>query len=213
MRLSVNRALPRESHIDGTRPWLAGVPERDAVLTAALDALNVCIVICDRSTRVLFANAAARNSPLRFRGRTIHAATPEETRQLTALIEEAAAGAEWGAMCLSGRNGEGGSPALIRPLDASETGRKGLALLVLGARDVSPWINETTLSKLYQLSHTQASIAIAIFQGQSAEEIASERGIRISTVRTHLAAVFQRTRSKTQRDLIRLIGSLPPLLP
>jgi DNA-binding CsgD family transcriptional regulator len=213
MRLSVNRALARESNIDGTRPWLAGVPERDAMLTAALDALNVGVVVCDRTTRVLFANAAARNSPLRFRGRTIHAATLDETRQLAALVQEAAAGAEWGAMCLSGRNGEGGSPTLVRPLNAIETGRRGLVLLVLGARELSPWINETTLSRLYQLSQTQASIAIAIFQGQSAEEIASERGIRISTVRTHLAAVFQRTRSKTQRDLIRLIGSLPPLLP
>lgn len=183
------------------------------MLTAALESLNVGIVVCDRASRVLFANTAARSGPLRFRGGKLHAATVDETRALTALVDEAAAGTQWGAMCLSGRNGEGGSPALIRPLDAVEAGRKGLVLIVLGARELSPWINEATLSKLYQLSQTQASIAIAIFQGQSPEEIASERGIRISTVRTHLAAVFQRTRSKTQRDLIRLIGSLPPLLP
>lgn len=183
------------------------------MLTAALESLNVGIVVCDRAARVQFANAAARGGPLRFRGGTIQAATQDETRGLAALIDEGAAGAQWGAMCLSGRNGDGGSPVLIRPLDASGTGRRGLVLLVLGARELNPWINEATLSKLYQLSQTQASIAIAIFQGQSPEEIASERGIRISTVRTHLAAVFQRTRSKTQRDLIRLIGSLPPLLP
>ena len=213
MRLSVNRALARESRIDGTGPWLGEVPVGEPMLTAALDSLNVGIVLCDRAARVLFANAAARGGPLRFRGKAIHAVAPDETRQLTALVREAAAGAQWGAMCLSGRNGEGGAPALIRPLDASEAGRRGLVLIVLGGRELNRWINEATLSKLYQLSQTQASIAIAIFHGQSPEEIASERGIRISTVRTHLAAVFQRTRSKTQRDLIRLIGSLPPLLP
>jgi DNA-binding CsgD family transcriptional regulator len=216
MTLSVNRAHARESRIDAPRNWLAEVPQHDVMLNAALDSFNIGIVICDGAARVVFTNAAARalnrEGPLRLRARTIQAATIEDTRALTALIHDACAGAQWGAICLSGRDGVGALPALVRPLDAMESGRKGLALLALGSRAHNPWINEPTLAKLYQLSRTQASIAIAIFRGQSPEEIASERGIRISTVRTHLAAVFQRTRSHTQRDLVRLIGSLPPLL-
>jgi DNA-binding CsgD family transcriptional regulator len=67
------------------------------------------------------------------------------------------------------------------------------------------------LAKLFRLSRTQSSIAAAIFNGRSPEDIATARGIKISTVRTHLADIFLRTKVKTQRDLIRLIGSLPPL--
>jgi DNA-binding CsgD family transcriptional regulator len=43
------------------------------------------------------------------------------------------------------------------------------------------------------------------------EEIAAERGVAISTLRTHFAEIFARTGAENQRDLIRLLGMLPPV--
>ena len=188
------------------------------MLAAVLDCLSVGIIVCDRAGRVQFANANAREraragacGPLRFRGKTISAATPEATRATLRLVREAAAGGRWGAIGLSGWNGGAAVPVLITPLAESENDRGRLVLLAIGEASQDPWITEATLGKLYHLSRTQGSIAIAIFNGQSPEEIARDRGIKISTVRTHLADVFRRTRTRTQRDLIRLIGSLPTL--
>jgi DNA-binding CsgD family transcriptional regulator len=52
---------------------------------------------------------------------------------------------------------------------------------------------------------------MALHSGRTPEEIALERGIKISTLRTHLAEIFARTGAENQRDLIRLLGLLPPL--
>ncbi len=144
---------------------------------------------------------------MRLRGRHLIAATSEETRILKKLIRDAASGNHWGAMGLTGHNAEETVPLLISPLVQTGSGRNAYILLAVGESGHSPWVTEATLGKLYRLSRTQGSIAIAIFNGQSPEDIASERGIKISTVRTHLADIFLRTRTHTQRDLIRLIGS------
>jgi DNA-binding CsgD family transcriptional regulator len=182
-----------------------------------LDSFSIGIVVCDRAGRVYFANARVREGPqpdrgvpLNLRGKTLLAATPEETRAILRLIRDAASGARGGAIGLSGPGGQGPIPVLVTPLTGTGS-RSGLVLLAIGETAATSWIDEATLAKLYRLSRTQSSIAIAIFNGRSPEDIANARGIKISTVRTHLADIFLRTKARTQRDLIRLIGSLPPL--
>ena len=65
--------------------------------------------------------------------------------------------------------------------------------------------------ELFSLSRTQAAIALSIFGGKSPDEIAAERGVTISTLRTHLAEIFARTGTENQRDLVRLFGMVPPI--
>jgi DNA-binding CsgD family transcriptional regulator len=52
---------------------------------------------------------------------------------------------------------------------------------------------------------------LAIFDGKSPEQIAADRNVAISTMRTHLAQIFARTGAENQRDLVRMLGMLPPL--
>lgn len=184
------------------------------MLESALDAFGIGIVVCDGAGRVVFANSIARergqHGPLHIFGEQLCAASPTETKGLLALVRAAAGGRRWGATSLTTSDG-GAVAILVTPLNPYPEGYDGRVLLALGEQSRNPWITEATLGKLYSLSRTQGEIAIAIFNGQSPEDIASERGIKVSTVRTHLANIFQRTRSRTQRDLIRLIASLPPL--
>lgn len=184
------------------------------MLDAALDAFGIGIVVCDDAGRVVFANAVVRENaqgPLRLSGKVLSAATSDETRAMMRLIRDAARGSRWGAIALADGDARGTVPVLITPLTRAGEDERGYVLLAIGESGQNPWVTEATLGKLYHLSRTQGAIAIAIFNGQSPEDIASERGIKISTVRTHLADIFLRTRTKTQRDLIRLLGSLPPL--
>lgn len=188
--------------------------------TAALNALAMGLVICDGTGRLIFANAAARELAhkgsgltLGSRGKQVGALAPIDKKTLARRITDAAVEGRGGVVRLIGKDGVTALPVLVAPLPLRrpEDQGAGYALLAMRAPQESPSIKESTLRELFQLSPTQASIAVALFERKSAEEIAEERGIKISTLRSHLADIFLRTGTDTQRDLVRLIGSLPPL--
>jgi hypothetical protein len=52
---------------------------------------------------------------------------------------------------------------------------------------------------------------MARYDRKSFEDIASGRGVKVSRLRTHFAEVLTRTGSEGLRDLIRPLGTLPPL--
>lgn len=191
-----------------------------SVSTAALDAYSFGVVICDTNARVVFANAATEGLVrqgaglvLGHRGKSLAAVVPSETTALLGLIRDAAGGGAGGAIRLTGRNDAAAILGLVTPLprQLSEKHGPGHALLSLRSAHHRPSSTAGDLATMFRLSPTQASIALAIFNGKTPEGIAAARGIKITTMRTHLADIFVRTETVTQRDLIRLLGSLPPL--
>lgn len=193
---------------------------RDGVHALALDALAFGAVVADQAGHVVAANAAAEaleraGSGLKLgsRQRPIEALRSVESRRLLRLIHEAATGGAGGVMRLSDGNGAPSLLVLVTPLPrgAYAASGKGHALVTLRAASDSPAFNEAMLSALFGLSPAQAAIAYAIYRGRSPEEIAAERGVKISTLRTHLGEIFQRTGAESQRDLMRLLALLPPV--
>jgi DNA-binding CsgD family transcriptional regulator len=188
------------------------------VHAAALNALAIGIAVCDAAGYVVFANTAARELSRRGagitigrRGKRVSGRVPSETRDLARLIENAAGG-RGGVVRLTGENGTV-LPVLVTPLVDRDNGPHpaGYALVAVRAPAGEPSATAAMFAELFQLSPTQAAIALSIFNGNSPEDIARERGIKISTLRTHLAQIFVRTGTDTQRDLVRLLGSIPPL--
>lgn len=74
-------------------------------------------------------------------------------------------------------------------------------------------IDARTLASLYQLSSTEAKIAIALANGASVEEIAASQNRSTHTVRSHLKSLFQKTGTGNQTELVKLLltggASLP----
>ena len=64
------------------------------------------------------------------------------------------------------------------------------------------------LRQLYGLSKTEAAIAINLSVGKAIEEIAAIQGIRISTLRWHLKAIFAKTGASRQAELVRLVARI-----
>jgi DNA-binding CsgD family transcriptional regulator len=62
------------------------------------------------------------------------------------------------------------------------------------------------LSSMFGLSSAKASTAMVIFEGCTPEQTAAQRGLSITTVRSHMQEVFQRTGAASQRDLIQIVG-------
>ena len=198
---------------------VSGQIRASSVHVAALDALAIGIAICDPCGRIIFANLATEellrgkaDITLGARGQELSAIEPGGARTLARLIEDAAQGGRGGVARLSGAKLDTLiiSVTPLPPHLEADYG-SGHLLVTLTAPGATPSLTEAMLVALFELSPTQASIALAIFNGNSPEAIAHERGIKISTLRTHLTEVFQRTATQNQRDLVRLLATLPPL--
>jgi len=187
---------------------------------AALDALAFGAIVCDAAGQVSFVNAAARalaqvgtGIVLGGRRRGLGAIVAAESLALLALVRDAASGGPGGVLRLRDRKGATGLLVLVTPLPGTLRGELGggYALVALRPPQQSATFTATAVATMFGLSPTQASIALAIFEGKSPEQIAIERGIRMPTLRTHLSRIFAQTGAENQRDLVRLLAMLPPL--
>ena len=88
------------------------------------------------------------------------------------------------------------------PRGLNDLDGRGHAVVALRSLGDAPGFGATRLSGFFGLSPTQGEIALAIFRGKSIEEIAAERGVKITTVRTQLARLYARTGAESQRDLV-----------
>lgn len=203
LRLKTRRNPPAQLHAD------------------TLDALAFGVVVCRADGRIVRANAAAEALArggaivLRRRGGGLGAVVAAEARALARLINDAATGGPGGIVRLTGRSGCIELIALVAPLPGSFGFDGGTpnscALVALRSPSDSATFSADMLTALFRLSPAQAEIALALYGGRTPEQIAVERGMAISTLRTHLAKIFLRTGTENQRDLVRLLGMLPPV--
>ncbi|HVV91881.1 MAG TPA: hypothetical protein VHD15_00535 [Hyphomicrobiales bacterium] len=184
--------------------------------SAALDALAFGIVVAAADGRIAFANAVAEalagaGAGITLTGRVVGAGRPADAAKLARLIRDAAGGGAGGIARVAGSAGL--LVVLVTPLPRRADGDLGTGYALLSLRPArdEPAFDAATLRQAFGLSPAQAEIAMALFEGHAPEAIAARRGIRISTLRTHLAHIFLRTGARDQRDLVRVLGMLPPL--
>jgi DNA-binding CsgD family transcriptional regulator/PAS domain-containing protein len=185
----------------------------------ALEALALGVVICDRRGRVLFANAAAEALAasggalqLQRRERPLGAARRSDAAALQALIADAATGGPGGAVRLEGAAGERVF-ALVTPLPPRVGAGEPQALVLLRAADDPPACDAAGLRQLFGLTRAEAEVALALLGDRSLAEIGEARGVSEATLRTQLAQVLRKTETTSQRQLVRLLGQLPPVRP
>ena len=61
---------------------------------------------------------------------------------------------------------------------------------------------------LYELTPAEVRVCEMVSEGAPPADIARSLGVSINTIRTHLSHVFEKTGTKRQADLIRLLASL-----
>lgn len=184
-------------------------------LAAAFDGLQFGAIICGPDGTVLFANDAARALEaarllqLRGPGGVLTAATSEQTARLRGAIAAAAGSGQPGGIQLAGAEGSD-VHALVTPLPgAAPDSRRGRALVTLRRADAVAGPAEGRLRQLFGLSPAQAALCVQLARGLTFEAAADERGVALSTARTHFLGVLQKTGAANLRDLLRLLGTLP----
>jgi len=84
-----------------------------------------------------------------------------------------------------------------------------LALVLITDPADSPMLATQALPQLFGLAAAEASVALALAAGRSAEEIAGERTVSLPTVRTQIRQILAKTGALHVRDLVRLLAGLP----
>ena len=192
-----------------------------ATFAATVEALTVGVVLADEDSKIVHTNAAATamlaaGDPIMVRQGRIAVQSTTTTSTLQSAVKQAAK--DEAAL---GQKGigipipqPGGAPLVIHvlPLRRSHV-RSGLiqraaAALFVASASGPPQLPHDALTQLYDLTPAEIRIFELICEGQTPAAISALLGIAVSTVKSHLFHVFEKTGCRRQIDLIRLAKSL-----
>lgn len=191
--------------------------ERDATVEA-LDRFGCGALLVDAEGRILYANAAGEAvlreaAGLRSVGGRLRATLPPQTAALRAMIggsgTSTGPGGELAVTCGDGRT----LAVAVLPTRARdwETGRPGAAIVLVREPSRIGLPSADSIGRMFGLTGAQAALAREILLGDGVDAAAKRLGVGRATARTHLAEVFQRTGTRRQAELVRVI--LQHLLP
>ena len=188
-----------------------------AALADTIDGLGAGLFILDGATRILHSNAAARRllaaeNVLCSRGGRLVACDPQANRSLRLALTATDDPADvlpssWPLRSSDGTRRVG----LVRPLKSAarphgDGSREALfAVLVYKAGMECPRPPDI-IARSYNLTPTELRVLLAIVQIGGTPEVAATLGIAPSTVRTHVGRLFEKTGTKRQAELVRLVA-------
>ena len=85
------------------------------------------------------------------------------------------------------------------------------ALLVFPKQQLCDTTTITLFARDRGLTGAEGQVLMAVCKGLRPQEIASHHGVQISTVRTQLRSIRQKTASDSVRELIAKVSGLPPM--
>jgi|SRR5579859_2653354 len=188
-----------------------------AYAEGVLDTLGFGVVALDDTGRAVLANAAARRAfaggVLSLRQGRIAAAAPGPDRRLQGLIARAAQGRPAAAAVVRVPRSEDSDWIVwITPLPpASPLARSGApgVLVLIGDPLRRNALGRSALADLFGLTQAEADLAVALARGGTLADVAAQRGVKPSTVRSQLLAVLEKTGVHRQADLVRMMTALP----
>lgn len=184
----------------------AAASQVDALLAASPDAL---FFLDDRLRLRCWTPAAEallrRGGAVRSTGGRLHAADPTADTALQGALAVALAGGAPLPVAVTTRPDEAVTLSVARLGERAAAAIPGGRCLLVAARSVAD--PAATLRTTYDLTATEAQLALAIAAGDTLRTIAARHGVSINTVRNQLGAVFDKTGCGRQQDLVRLLAT------
>jgi len=199
---------------------------REATIFAGiLDSLRAGLFLIDPNGQIVHANAAGRgilaaNDVLRSIGGRLVARDAAFNRALRDIFAgrcEAAIGGHGLALPLTARDGEC-HVAHILPLGEAARDLVGVASKVVAAVFVCEAALEISscaevIQRAYQLTPTELRVLLAIVNVGGIPQVAAALGVAVSTIKTHVGRLYDKTGAVRQADLVKLVvGFLNPLV-
>lgn len=199
---------------------IADLERRRIVFNAVLETSDIGVVLADAEANVLFTNSIAdalleAGDGLRLAYGKLRARTPAESANLIEHVRRKAAEQQaepdfrvYAPIALSRADNPLPLTVIVRPGPAFHPLRSPLrrtAMLVLRDPGARPIIPAATLTRLFGLTSAESLLASELARGASLDEAASHLGIRRNTARTHLQAIFMKTGTNRQGELVRVL--------
>jgi DNA-binding CsgD family transcriptional regulator len=90
------------------------------------------------------------------------------------------------------------------------TGRA--TLLLLSKNQLCAPLSIDFYARHHHLTNTESAVLRALCEGLKPQQVASSLGVAISTIRTHLSRIREKTDTRNIRDLLCRVTALPPIL-
>ena len=222
----VKTLVPHLQNALTTRRLLQSVEVRLSNLENALDLLQTALVLLDASKKVVFVNRAARImldecTALCFHGSKLVPKNAAESARLQELIAKAILTGNGMAVHGVGvmqifRTGQRPLNLLVSPFccetNSSLPGRAAVAVF-LNDPERRPSVPSEILRVLFGLTAAETHLGLHIVGGNSLSDAADLIGVSRETVKSQLRSIFQKTGTKRQGELIKLITELSSRLP
>jgi DNA-binding CsgD family transcriptional regulator len=196
-------------------------------LSAAMDGLAAGVFLVDRSGRIVYANTAGhrllgQGVMLRSPQGRLTASDPLADHGLRDVITAAKhgdmqVGAKGVAVPLTDPQGDQWLVHVL-PLTCGERQEAAIvhaasaAVFVRRACLDAPSAMET-VAKLYKLTPSELRVLLAVVEVGGTSEVAEALGIAVTTVKTHLQHLYEKTGAGRQADLVKLVaGFANPLV-
>ncbi|SMG49017.1 helix-turn-helix transcriptional regulator [Paraburkholderia susongensis] len=201
---------------------LSGLSIQQHTACEVLDNLGPAILIVDADCRVMFANRAAEEILASADGigagpRGLYACTSTSTSHLRGLVARAikrSPGPPTGSViALERPSMKRALHVLISPLScdtawAGIISQRPAVMVVLIDPERAPSGSSDQLIRLFRLTPAEARVASEIGRGERLNAVAESLGVLPSTVRTHLHHVFEKTGTRRQAELVRLMAHM-----
>jgi DNA-binding CsgD family transcriptional regulator/PAS domain-containing protein len=188
-----------------------------------VDTFATGLIVTDDSGRILFANAAAeallsQGDGLTSRQGRVVARDPAAQSALAAGIAGAVTlaarlpGTDTGGLLLPRRAGRDPLRIGIWPLppDSAAGPAAQDPRVLLTVTDPSDGVKPdiAAFAAMFRLTPAEADVAERLAEGMALSDMAEQRGVLMSTLRSQLAAVFAKTGTQRQAELVRLLSQV-----
>jgi DNA-binding CsgD family transcriptional regulator len=217
----VRRLLPHLQRALTVHERLNVLSSRQEAAESALDRLPFGVLLLDHLGRAVFVNRAAHlivsgNDGLRLERNLLTASTGRPQRALRDAIARALAvsgGAlvhPGGALRILRPSGRRAYEVVAAALPAGQPfvprRRSRVVVFITDPENPRPDRGEL-LRQLYGLTPAETRLAAALANGSTMEQAAGALDISIHTARTHLKRLFEKTGTRRQSQLVRLIST------
>lgn len=192
-------------------------PQEYSSIISALDIINCPAIWVDRNGAVLAVSGKASkvfDSGFFVRGRRLYVADYQSRTRLEELMDQIRLvsderGPKVSQIVINRSNRR---PvvvdAILQEWGSSSPSCGAGVLLLLTDLDQVPVISQASLIQVFGLTPVQAQLASLLVRGKSLAKIAAEMNISLGTARNHLKAVFVRTATRRQSELVLLLSRL-----
>jgi DNA-binding NarL/FixJ family response regulator len=183
----------------------------------ALDVIAPAVMMVDRSAKLIHANKSAAkhlekgNGFLLDNASIIRGARLADSNKLHDCIQNMfdTGGLEKRVLKLSSLDGETDFHAVLVHLPNGDAVAKHIMIVLHQGDNENYDFTHDMMKELFGLTPSESRLVIALSAGEKLDEAAVSAGLTISSARTYMKRIFEKTGVNRQADLVKMIASSP----